>query len=102
MKGFEGEDGEDTGHDIKNEAAEKCEEESEREVGGSSGGGRGGEGNRDTKSAVAGGVPRFFSDEKTRESFRNLCLWLEGNFYDQLIVGLFDFCGLELIDVIAF
>jgi len=51
---------------------------------------------------VAGGVPRFFSDEKTRESFRNLCLWLEGNFYDQLIVGLFDFCGLELIDVIAF
>ena len=51
---------------------------------------------------MAGGVPRFFSDEKAGESFRNLGLWLEWDFHDQLIAGLFGFRSLELVDVVAF
>ena len=59
------------------------------------------QGQRDCEGAVAGGVPRLFGDEQSGESFRKLRFWLERNFDDQLIAGLFSFRRLELVDVIA-
>ena len=50
---------------------------------------------------MAGGVPRLFGDEQPGESVRHLGFWLEGNFDDQLIAGLFSFRRLELVDVVT-
>lgn len=50
---------------------------------------------------MAGGVPRLFGNEQSGESIRNLGLWFEWNLDDQLVAGLFGFCGLELVNVVA-